>query len=132
MDDDGATNRIMIVAADAGTKSATFDIDGAAVDDEFTHFNCTDARLVFVAVVNGQCARAIDGEFCSAVLTTEFNAFRGMECGAFAKVECDSADDGDARRDGHVVIYLIVTPSQCGRFAGDGLGDVSVVAFGTT
>ena len=80
----------------------------------------SDARLVVVAAIDGQCARAVDGQH---VTTAQFYAFGRIECGACAKIQYNIAIDGDTRVDIFIFINIIFTGCQCCRSAGNRSND---------
>ena len=107
----------MHVAAEACAILSARDIDGAAVDGQRTHTCGSDARLILVTIVDDQRTWAIDGQ---RVALAQFDALRGSERSPIAEIQNDIAADGDARRDGQVLIDCIHTFRQCGHVAGDG------------
>ena len=102
IDGDAAARGVVLAATDGGSIISKR-IDIAAVDDERSHLDSTDARIVSI-VVGIEFARAVDGQF---VALAQLDALRDDELGAFAEIEDHVAADCDALVDGYVFIYSI-------------------------
>ena len=81
-------------------------VERTAIDRECAYFFSTDARFPFVAAVDGQCARAVDGQV-GIVVSAQLDAPSGMERLALAESKRHGAFDDDARVDVRVLSYLI-------------------------
>ena len=58
----------MIVAANACCTATTCDVDGAAIDGNCSRFISSNARFLRITAVDGQGARAVDGQVGAVVV----------------------------------------------------------------